>query len=135
MNAPGPPLASPARRLAGAVLDGALISLTLGIGWVIWYLIVARGGRSPAKQLLGMRVIRADSAVAGLGRMLIRDLVVQVIAFLLIVGVIVAVLGDYAGVAVSYLVFVVAALWCLWDANRQCLWDKVVGTRVVHGRS
>lgn len=135
MKAPGPPLASPARRLAGAVLDGALISLTLAIGWMIWYLIVARGGRSPAKQLLGMRVIREDRAAAGLGRMLIRDLVVQVIAYFLVVAVVVAVLGDYAGVAFSYLVFAVAALWCVWDANRQCLWDKIVRTRVVYVRA
>ena len=35
-------LASQGRRLAGAVLDGFLFVLTLGIGWVIWYLIVAR---------------------------------------------------------------------------------------------
>ena len=36
-------LASQGRRLAGAVLDGFLFVLTLGIGWVIWYLI--RGAR------------------------------------------------------------------------------------------
>ena len=29
-------LASQGRRLAGAVLDGFLFVLTLGIGWVIW---------------------------------------------------------------------------------------------------
>ncbi len=27
----------------------------------------------------------------------------------------------------------VAAAWCLWDKDRQCLWDKIVGTRVVLG--
>ncbi len=67
-------LASQGRRLAGAVLDGFLFVLTLGIGWVIWYLIVARGGQSPAKQLLRTRVIRDDGQSADLGWMLIRDL-------------------------------------------------------------
>ena len=67
-------LASQGRRLAGAVLDGFLFVLTLGIGWVIWYLIVARGGQSPAKQLLRTRVIRGDGQSADLGWMLIRDL-------------------------------------------------------------
>ena len=42
-------LASQGRRLAGAVLDGFLFVLTLGIGWVIWYLIVARGRTEPSE--------------------------------------------------------------------------------------
>ena len=135
MNAPGPPLASPRRRLAGFALDVALTIPTLNLGWIIWFLIVARGGRSPAKQLLGMRVVREDGQPAGLGRMLIRDLVVKNIAPIVITGVIVAVLGDYVGLACFYLSFAAAALWCVRDANRQCLWDKVVHTRVTHERA
>ena len=79
-NATDPPLASQGRRLAGAVLDVLIFVLTLGIGWVIWYLVAARGGQSPAKRLLGTRVIREDGAVASLSWMLIRDLAVRVIA-------------------------------------------------------
>lgn len=41
MNAPDPLLASQGRRLAGAVLDGALVVLTLGIGWIAWCLLAA----------------------------------------------------------------------------------------------
>ncbi|MDE2932267.1 MAG: RDD family protein [Chloroflexota bacterium] len=67
MNEPGPQLASQGRRLAGAVLDVGIFLLTLGIGWVIWYLIAVRRGQSPAKRLLGMRVIREDGAPATLG--------------------------------------------------------------------
>ena len=103
---------------AGAVLDGFLFVLTLGIGWVIWYLIVARGGQSPAKQLLRTRVIRDDGQSADLGWMLIRDLVVRAIAFGAINGVLVAVLGEQVGGAIFGLTFVVAALWCVWDSDR-----------------
>ena len=46
VNATDPPLASQGRRLAGAVLDRLIFVLTLGIGWVIWYLVAARGGQS-----------------------------------------------------------------------------------------
>ena len=35
-NATDPPLASQGRRLAGAVLDGLIFVLTLGIGWVTY---------------------------------------------------------------------------------------------------
>ncbi len=125
-------LASQGRRLGGFALDTVLSIVTLGIGWIIWYLIVARRGQSPAKQLLGMRVIREDGSAAGLGWMLLRDLVVRGIAFGALNLVLTAIAGT-AGGAIAGLVFVVAALWCVWDANRQCLWDKVVRTRVVHG--
>ncbi len=135
MNEPGPELASQGRRLAGAVLDAVIFTLTLGLGWIIWYLIAARGGQSPAKRLLGMRVIREDGTVAGLGWMLIRDLAVRVIAFGAVNAVLVSVLGAESGGAIYGLALIIAALWCVWDANRQCLWDKIVRTRVVHGRA
>ena len=135
MNEPGPQLASQGRRLAGAVLDAGLFILTLGVGWVVWYLIAARRGQSPAKRLLGMRVIREDGTVATLGWMLIRDLAVRVIAFGAIDRLLVAALGEGTGGALTSLLFIVAALWCVWDANRQCLWDKVVRTRIVEGRA
>ena len=135
MNGPGPQLASRGRRFAGAVLDWTLIPLTLGIGWIIWYLVVARYGRSPAKQLLGMHVVREDGSVAGLRAMLIRDLVVQYVSFVVIGVVLSGVLDDSVAYAISNSAFGVAALWCVWDANRQCLWDKVMRTRVVEGRA
>jgi uncharacterized RDD family membrane protein YckC len=128
-------LATQGRRLAGFILDSFLIVITLLIGWVIWYLFAARRGQSPGKRLLGMRVIREDGATADLGWMLIRDLAVRGIAFGAVYGVLVAVLGEGVGGAINSLIFVVAALWCIWDANRQCLWDKIVRTRVVNARS
>ena len=115
-------LASRGRRLAGFVLDCFLFVLTLGVGWVIWYLVVGRSGQSPAKRLLGTCVIRDDGAVADLGWMLIRDLVVCGVAF----GAVYGMLGAGVGGAINTLVFTLAALWCVWDANRQCLWDKIV---------
>ena len=127
-------LASQGRRLAGFILDSFLIVITLLIGWVIWYLFAARRGQSPAKRLLGMRVIREDGATADLGWMLIRDLAVRGIAFGALYGLLVAVLGERVGGAINSFVFVVAALWCIWDANRQCLWDKIARTRVVNAR-
>lgn len=124
-------LASPGRRLAGAVLEVALFCLTLVIGWIIWYLVVARRGQSPAKRLLGMRVVRDGGVAADLGWMLVRDLAIRVVALGALNAALVGILGEAAGGALSSLVVVAAALWCIWDAQHRCLWDRVVGTRVI----
>ena len=29
----------------------------------------------------------------------------------------------------------IAALWCTWDKDRQCLWDKIIETYVVYAPS
>lgn len=124
-------LASQGRRLAGFVLDLFLIVITLVIGWVIWYLFVAGDGQSPAKRLLGIRVIHDDGTTAGLGWMIIRDWAVRIIAFGAVEWVLLAVLGEEVGGSIFALAWVVAALWCVWDADRQCIWDKIMRTRVV----
>ncbi len=123
-------LASQGRRLAGFILDSLLFFLTLIIGWIVWFVIAARNGQSPAKQLLGMRVIRGDGGAAGLGWMLIRDVVIRMVAFGAVDRILVAFVGESAGV-ITFALFAAAAIWCVWDANRQCLWDKAVGTRVI----
>ncbi len=123
-------LASQGRRLAAFLLDIPLFFITLGIGWLIWLLVVGGRGQNPAKQILGMHVVLADGNRAGLGRMLLREIIAKWGAFVLLDYVLGFADGDVAG-WVSLAAFAVAALWCTWDANRQCLWEKVVGTYVV----
>ena len=123
-------LASQGRRLAAYVLDIVLFALTLGIGWLIWLLIVGQRGQNPAKQLLGMHVVREDGSRAGLGWMLLREIVIKWAAFVVLDLVLSPVNPGLAG-TITLVAFAVAALWCAWDANRQCLWDKAIGTYVV----
>ena len=122
-------LAGQGRRLAAYVLDIVLFTITLGIGWLIWLLVVGGRGQNPAKQLLGIHVVRGDGNRAGLGWMLLREIVLKWALF----SVLSAVLGLAGGwgAFVALAAFAVAALWCAWDTNRQCLWDKVIGTWVV----
>ena len=126
---PGVSFASSERRLAAFVLDIPLFGITLGVGWFIWYLIVAQSGRSPAKQILGIYVVREDGEGAGLGRMLLRDLVLRGIGMYALMWAVTPI--GLAGFWVVLGIFAVAALWCVWDANQQCLWDKAVRTYVV----
>lgn len=106
--------ASPGRRLGGYALDVLLTIVTLFIGWLIWFIIVAPRGQTPGKQLLGMYVMREDGSRAGGWYMWLREFVVKGLVF----GVLIATIT-------GGLAWVVAALWCLWDRERQCLWDKV----------
>ena len=142
---PPPALASPARRLGGwaiefallaavwllaslilfPLMDGAaegmLIAPAIAVAvWLLWLLRAAPRGQTPGKQLLGLYVVRADGSVAGFGHVLLREVAIK--------GV-----GLWLSTAVTFgLAWALAALWCLWDKDRQCLWDKVAGTRVVH---
>ena len=41
--------ASPGRRLGGYLLEYVLAIVTLGIGWIVWFIVVAPRGQTLAK--------------------------------------------------------------------------------------
>lgn len=105
-------LAGPGRRFGGYWLDMLLTLLTLGIGWLIWCAIVMSNGQTPAKQMLGMRVIRMDGATAGWGLMFGRGFckfLVGCIPF---------------GSVISFFIM-------MGDADNRSIHDKMVNTMVV----
>lgn len=113
-------LAGPGRRLAGFLLNLTILIFTLGVGWLIWFIIVAPRGQTPGKQLLGMYVMKRDGTRAGGGYTWLRTIVVR---WLLTWAI------DFVTVGIYHLV---ASLWCIWDKEHQCLWDKIAGTLVVY---
>ena len=119
--------ATQGRRLAGYVLDWAIAVVSVGIGWLVWFLLVAPRGQTPGKQLLGMYIMRSDGSRAGGWYTWLRELVVKGIIF----SGIFALLGSFTG-GLGQLLWVIPALWCVWDAERQCLWDKVASTYIAH---
>ena len=90
---------------------------TLGIGWLIWAAILAPGGQTPAKQLLQMRVIRANTLrPAGFAMMFfMRGIVAGFVAYWAILF------------TLGILLFMP-----FWDTKNQNVWDKVSSTLVVH---
>jgi uncharacterized RDD family membrane protein YckC len=73
------PKASVQHRLGGYFLDLGLAILTLGIGWVIWSLVVWRKGLTPAKQILKLRVVAEETRTnATWGHMAIRQLLIPI---------------------------------------------------------
>ena len=124
-------LASRGQRLAGHIFEIALFALTLGVGWIFWFVNTGRSGQTPAKRLLGMRVVDAEGNPASLQRMVARDVWLKVLVFVLLDLLLLSMEVD-GGVDLAFagvVAWCLAALWCVvWDGNRQCLWDKVAGT-------
>ncbi len=110
-------MASRVSRLGASLLNALFIILTLGIGWVIWWFIVAPRGQNPGKAVVGLRVIRTDGRPMDTGWMFVRGLV-----------------GFVPGLVVG-LWGIVDDAWLLWDQNAQTLHDKIASTVVVraHG--
>ena len=131
-------LASGWLRLGGHLVDDVLVSVAFSIGtalgeeliggalFLLWFLVVARRGQSPGKQIVHTRVVLADGRPSGLFRTFVRR---ELLLFAFLVAMVLT-LG-IAGVAICFLVFAVGGLWCLFDVNNQCLWDKIARTYVV----
>ena len=78
--------ASPWIRLGALVLESVLFLVTLGIGWVIWALVIVGRGQTPAKALLNLRVVDTGSLKpVGFARMFwVREIVAGIVAGLAI---------------------------------------------------
>ena len=72
--------ASRPSRLLALVVDVALIPVTLGVGWLISWFVLAPKGQSPGDALVGVRVIKSDGTAATTGRLVFR-LMVSIVLF------------------------------------------------------
>ena len=77
-------LASVGRRIGAYFLAIPLFIVTLGIGYIIWGLVIWGRGQTPALSVLGMRVWHPESQkVATFGRMALREIVGRLVEGLL----------------------------------------------------
>jgi uncharacterized RDD family membrane protein YckC len=106
-------VASRLSRLGAYIVNALLMIVTLYIGWVIWWFIVAPRGQNPGKALVGLRVIKSNGEAAKTGAMFVRGVV---------------------GIVLGVIPFYLDDLWILWDKDSQTLHDKVVSTVVVRAR-
>ena len=112
----GTELASVGRRIGAAFLTIPLAIVTLGIGYIIWGLIVWGNGQTPALQVLGMRAWRPETGrVAGFWFMALREIPGRIINHVL----------GMVTLLTSFVLFV---------AGRQhkALHDWIAGTVVLH---
>jgi hypothetical protein len=121
----GLPFATPLHRFGAAVLESVLAIITLGIGWFIWWLILLGKGLTPARQILGLRIVDAKTMqpVAN-GQVFLRGFVVYFLAFSALATVLSLVLFG-AG-----LLFTLVSALLVFRSSRQTLWDQMTGTTV-----
>ena len=112
----GVQLASVGRRIGAYFLAIPLAIVTLGIGYVIWGLVVWGRGQTPAQQVLGMRCWKTDTGrVATWGTMALREIV-----------------GSIAEGILSIISQLVSFILMLTRNDRQCIHDLVASTVVLH---
>jgi uncharacterized RDD family membrane protein YckC len=109
-------LASVGRRVGAYFLAIPLSIVTLGIGYVIWGLIVWGKGTTPALQVLGMKVwVPEQNAKAGFGRMALREII-----------------GRFVEGVLSLITEIISLVMFLSDKQRRSLHYRIASTTVVH---
>jgi uncharacterized RDD family membrane protein YckC len=111
----GVQLASHGRRIGAYFLAIPLAIVTLGIGYVIWGLIVWARGQTPALQVLGMRCWRPeDGRVPGFWWMALRE-----------------VIGSIATSILGIITELTSFILFLATRERKALHDYIAGTVVL----
>ncbi len=107
--------ASRSPRIGAYFLAIPLAIITLGIGYIIWGLLLWGRGQTPALQVLGMRRFLPDAGrVPGFWRMALREIVGRIVEGLL------------------FVTELVSFIFMLTRNDRRSLHDLVPGTVVVH---
>lgn len=121
----GLPYATPLHRFGAAFLEAALAIVTLGIGWFIWWLILISKGLTPARQILGLRIVNAKTMQpVSNSQVFLRGFVVYFLAFSALSSALSVVLFG-----AGWLFTLVSSL-LVFRASRQTLWDQMTGTTV-----
>ncbi len=112
----GTQLASVGRRIGAWFLTIPLVIVTLGIGYVIWGLIIWGNGQTPTLQVLGMRVWRPETnRVAGFWHMALREIV-----------------GRLATVILGLITEITSFVLFIAGKEHKALHDHIAGTVVLH---
>ena len=112
----GTELASVGRRIGAYFLAIPLVIVTLGIGYIIWGLIVWGNGQTPALQVLGMRCWRPETnRVAGFWYMALREIVGRIVDGIL-----------------SIITLITSFVLMVAGKERKALHDYIAGTVVLH---
>lgn len=122
----------------GWILLGSVVGLM--IGFVVWVVLTVwlvrrpapRNGQTLGKQIVGIRVTRADGAHVSTGIALVREIFAKWVLIWIVSSLISALLGFIDGGSIGLLV--AFAIWygpAFADDRRRALHDRICSTRVV----
>jgi uncharacterized RDD family membrane protein YckC len=138
------PKATVQHRLGGKAVELAMYTVTFGIGWFIWSLIVWGQGQTPGKQILKMRVYdKTTSRPAKWGQMAIREfllpltITVAVLPFVIVSGSLIRdqntqILAVGVPYILGFAAQLVDAFWILKGSERNRLVDIFAKTDVLN---
>jgi uncharacterized RDD family membrane protein YckC len=117
-------------RLGAYALDMALAFVTLGIGWLIWSLVVWGEGQTPGKKILKIRVYAADTQrQATWGHMAVREFLL-----LLAIGIASGVINLFTIVlgTIGIIAWYVLEIVWYFTKGQRTLRDTLVKTLVIN---
>lgn len=143
------PKASIQHRLGQYLLEFGLFFATLGVGYVVWFLIVLGQGQTPGKQILQLRVYdETTGAPAKWGHMFVREfglftsIAIIAYGFPIVLGIVNInefVTGGYfdlgIGDAIYYGILLTDAFWIFKGDDRKRLIDIICKTDVLNEAS
>ena len=133
------PLVASKRQWVGALfLDALFAVFMLGVGWLVWSLIIYGRGQTPAKQVLDLRVVSVEERrCLGWGQMAMREWIGKGTLVFLVVAIALGGVGVHE--AWEWVLISAFAAWWLTnlvlllvDERHQTAWDKALNTAVIN---
>ena len=116
-------LATPQTRIIAYILDAVLMAALLGVGWFIWFVMIAGRGTTPGHDLMGQVIVdKKTGQPASFGKMIIRECFIK--------GILQMLLASFT-MFINYLID--GAL--IFREDRRALHDHVMGTEVIQDRN
>ena len=121
----GLPFATPLHRFGSAILEMVLAIVTFGIGWLIWWLILIGQGLTPARQILGLRIVNSITMQpVSNSQVFLRGFVVYFLAFSALSSALSLLLFGAGWV------FTIVSALLVFRSSHQTLWDQMTRTTV-----
>jgi uncharacterized RDD family membrane protein YckC len=115
-------LASPGARFGSYLMEYVLLFVTLGVGWLVWSLIVWDKGTTPGHQVLKQIIVdEKTQEPLSWGRMALRELVFK------------GLVGAFLALITFGIFFIVDSLFVTRD-DRRTIHDRMSGSLVIQGQ-
>jgi uncharacterized RDD family membrane protein YckC len=130
------------KRLGSIALDVGIFVFTLGVGWLIWQLVLLNRSQSPGKQILQLRVEEFGGSSAPILKYLLRlfSLPLAAISIVLVAFVGLSLTGRPVSQAwllafsqLISLILVIVDFGSIFTPKRSRLTDQILRTKVAFG--